>query len=419
MRFILKFVLGGLFYFVFCSSTNAQNNYTLQKALQTARGNNTYLKSQRLNIGIAQTDTITARLYPNPFLENEQYWLTNPNNLIPGTDLLNSQNIQMLFKYMQPIPIAGQRKNQIELARKNVSVSNYSYAEFERNIFSDVAGKWLEVWTAQKQLEIIEIAKNNIDSLVLTNQNRYKNQVITQTDLYRTELLAKQYDIQLKNAAQDVTNRLYELRFLLGVEESIDIDKTDNLSFGVISQVDSLLQYSLMNRSDVQLSNSLIESSETNIKLQKSQAVPQPQIGFVYSPQNGVSYLGPSVGLNVPLFNRNQGEIKKSYLMKEQAAKQLIAVQNQIQTEIAVALANYNLQQQNLESFNVLLQQSQTILNNVKYAYLKGGTTIIDFLEAQRSWLDTQQQYYDAMQSYRQSYIQLLYATGLINQLAL
>ncbi len=401
-----------------CSPAIAQENYTLQKALQTAKANNPYLKTQQLNIGIAQADTITAKLFPNPFLENEQYYLTNPNNFAPGTDLLNGQNIQMLFKYMQPIPIAGQRKNQIELARKNVSVSNYSYAELERNIFSDVASKWLEVWTAQKKLDIIQIAKSNIDSLVLTNQNRYKNQVITQTDLYRTELLAKQYDIQLKNALQELTNKLNELKFLLGVDESIYIDQTDNLMFQTIPQVDSLLQYSLKNRSDVQLSNSLIDATEINIKLQKSQSIPQPQVGFVYSPQNGVSYLGPSIGLSLPLFDRNQGEIKKSYLLKEQADKQLIAVQNQIQTEISVAFANYQLQQQNLESFNVLLQQSQTILDNVKYAYLKGGTTIIDFLEAQRSWLETQQQYYDAMQLYRQSYIQLLYATGLINQLA-
>lgn len=419
MNCILKFVFGGLFYFVFCNPANAQNNYTLQKALQTARSNNPYLKAEQLNIGITQADTITAKLFPNPVLENEQYFLTNPNNLVPGTDLFNRQNFQMLFKYMQAIPIAGQRRNQIELARKNVTASKYSFAELERNIFSDVAIKWLEVWTSQKQLDIIQFAKSNIDSLVLTNQNRYKNQAITQTDLYRTELLAKQYDIQLKNASQEVTNKLKELKFLLDVEENIVIDQADDFMWQTFPQLDSLLQFSLKNRSDAQLSISLIDASEANIKLQKSQSIPQPQIGFVYSPQNSISYLGPSFTLSLPFFDRNQGEIKKSYLLKEQADKQLNAVQNQIQTEIAVAFANYQLQQQNLESFNVLLQQSQTILDNVKYAYLKGGTTIIDFLEAQRSWLDTQQQYYEAVKLYRQSYIQLLYTTGLINQLAL
>ena len=65
-----------------------------------------------------------------------------------------------------------------------------------------------------------------------------------------------------------------------------------------------------------------------------------------------------------------------------------------------------------------MLEQSQTILDNVQYAYLRGGTSIIDFLEAQSSWLETQEQHNQALELYRQSHIQLLYAAGLINQLA-
>ena len=65
-----------------------------------------------------------------------------------------------------------------------------------------------------------------------------------------------------------------------------------------------------------------------------------------------------------------------------------------------------------------MLAQSEQIRESVKYSYLKAGTTIIDFLEAQRSWLDTKQQYTDAVFQYRKAYIQLLYSTGTINQLA-
>ena len=73
-----------------------------------------------------------------------------------------------------------------------------------------------------------------------------------------------------------------------------------------------------------------------------------------------------------------------------------------------MAHSDYQLQQQNIKEFKELLQQSQTILENVKNAYLKGGTTIMDFLEAQRSWLDTQKQHFDALQSYRESYVHFL-----------
>jgi cobalt-zinc-cadmium efflux system outer membrane protein len=402
-----------------CYQAKAQQNYTLQKALQTARTNNPILKTEQLNVSIAQTEIITAKLRPNPILNNQSLQLMQPSQFPVNTDWYNGQNQQVWWQLTKPFQIAGQRKYKIDVANKNVSFAEKNYSETERNLFADVASKWLEIWTAQKQLDIISIAKNNIDSLVLTNQIRYKNQVITQTDLFRTELLSKQYAIQYKTVLQEVINKQKELSFLLGIQDNVNIDTADNFLFTIPSGIDSLLTQALSTRSDIQTVKSLIDVSNSNIKLQKSLAFPQPELGFIYNPQNTIPYFGIFATIDLPIFNRNQGEIKKSYILKEQAEQQLFTIQSQLQTEITTAYANYQLQKQNVENFKSILSQSQIILDNVKYAYLKGGTTIIDFLEAQRSWLETQQQYYDALQQYRQSYVQLLYATGLINQLAL
>ncbi len=397
---------------------SAQTNYTLQKALQTARTNNPILKTEQFNIGISQADIITAKLRPNPSLNNQSLQLMQPSYFPANTNWYNGQNRQVWWQLTKPFQFSGQRTYKIDVANKNVVFAEKNYIETERNLFSEVANKWLEVWTTQRQLEIIQTAKTNIDSLVSINQLRLKNQVITQTDLFRTELLAKQYAIQYKTAKQDLVNRKKELQFLLGVQDSVSIDNTDNFLFTAPANIDSLLNQSLQNRSDIQASKSLIDVSNSNIKLQKSLAYPQPELGFIWNPQNTIPYFGIFATVGLPFFNRNQGEIKKSLLLKDQAEQQLTTIKSKLQTEITTAYASYQLQQQNIQNFKSVLEQSQTILDNVKYAYLKGGTTIIDFLEAQRSWLETQQQYYNAMQSYRQSYVQLLYATGLINQLA-
>ncbi|RME14688.1 MAG: TolC family protein, partial [Bacteroidetes bacterium] len=367
-----------LCFLLLCHAAQAQNVYTLQKALQTARINNPFLKREQININIAENEITTAKLYPNPILENEQYYLPNPQNFVPGTELFNPQNTQMLIKYMQPIPIAGQRKNKISLAKLNFEISKYDYMEFERGFYLDVANKWQEAWIAQKQLEIIQFAKNNIDSLVLINQVRYKNQAITQTELYRAELLAKQYALELINAKQEVINRLNELNFLLGVNDNLMVDLSGNEFYLLTYEQDSLLQYAISKRSDVLQSILQMDAATANINLQKSLSYPEIQLGFVFSPQNGITYLGPSFTLVLPIFDRNQGEIKKSYLLKEQANRQYNALQSQIQTEFSVAYANYRLHQENLKNYESMLQQAQTILDNVKYAYLKGGTTIID-----------------------------------------
>jgi outer membrane protein, heavy metal efflux system len=398
--------------------SKAQNIYSLQKALQVAKANNPALKAEQFNTNIAQADLITAQVRINPTLSSQTIQVVQPSSFPANTGWNNGLNQQFTLQLSKPFQIAGQRRNKIDAANKNVSLAESNYAETERNLFADVANNWLDVWTAQKQLEIIQIAKNNIDSLANINQLRFKNQVITQTDLFRTNLLAKQYLIQFKNAVQDLRNKEKELNLILGVQDSIAIDTSDNFLFILSLNIDSLINQSIQSRSDILAAKSQIEFSNSNINLQRSLAYPLPQLGFIYNPQNAVPYFGIFIAIDLPFFNRNQGEIKKSYFIKQQNEQQLFLIQTKLQTEIFTAAASYKLQQQIIRNFKSALSLSQSILDNVKYSYLKGGTTIVDFLEAQRSWLETQQQYYTSMQQYRQSYIQLLYATGLINQLA-
>lgn len=418
MQFRFKHIITLLLFVGPILYTTAQESYTLKKALQTAKSNNPDLRAERLNMDIVKTDIITAELRPNLIFSNETVQIMNSSEFEGNKNWNNSQNREEMWQLSKPFQIAGQRKNKIAFANKNFELEESLYAETERNLFSEVAIKWLEVWTVHKQLEIIETAKHNIDTLVLTNQARYRNQVITQTDLFRTELLSKQYNIQYKTAFQEVINYQNELKFLLGVEESIDIDLDDEFLFSIPENIESLLQEALDNRSDIKAAKVFSEASDSNIKLQNSFAYPQPELGLIYNPQNSVPHFGISASIDLPFFDRNQGEIKKSHILKQQADQEILTLKTRIESEITIAFANYQLQKQNLENYQELLEQSQTILNNVKYAYLKGGTTIIDFLEAQRSWLETQQEYYETMQEYRQSYIQLLYTTGLINQLA-
>lgn len=416
---IQKFILIVIILFSVSSQIEAQETYTLQRALQTAKAHNPILKTEQFNLRIAESDIVSAKLRPNFVLSNESLQLVEAAEFAPETPWHNIQNREMLWELSKPLQIAGQRKNKIAVATKSFSLEENTYSETERNLFLEVATKWLEVWEVQKQLQIIESAKSNIDSLLYTNQARYRNQVITQTDLFRTELLAKQYSIQHKTASQEVINHQKEFSFLLGMEREMKIDSTDNFLWDIPENLELLVAQSLENRSDIQTTKSLIEVSDSNIKLQKSLAYPEPEVGIVYNAQHSVPHLGFSFSVDLPFTNRNQGEIQKSYQLREQAEQQLITLQQQIQNEVSIAFSNYKLQQQNIEDFELLLEQSQTILNNVKHAYLKGGTTIIDFLEAQRSWLETQQEYYETFHSFKQSYVQLLYTTGLINQLAL
>lgn len=396
----------------------AQNQYNLQNALRTAKEHNPMLKTQHFNQVIAEADIITAKLRPNPKLNNQTLFSGKPSLFPSNTDWLSPQNRQVWWQVTKVIQTPALRKSKIEYVQQNSILSEKYYHETERNVLQAVALKWLDVWMAKKQLDILQIAKNNTDSLAKINRIRLEKEVITPTDLIRTELLANQYALQQKNNEQIYRSELIRLTFLLGIDENISIDFNDDFIFDYGSDLDSLLQQSLLDRTDVLVSKTTINVAEANINLQKALATPQPELGLIYNPQNSVPYLGIYGTIELPFFNRNQGEIQKSKVLKQQAQQDLKTIRFQIETELSVAYKNYVVQKQNIQRFNDLLAKSETILSSVKYSYLHGGTTIVDFLEAQRSWLDTQQQYYTSLQQYRESYIQLLYTSGLINKMA-
>ena len=164
----------------------SQTNYSLQKSLQTAKKNNLVLKGQYYDVDIAQSDIVTAKLRPNLILGFNYIGIASEKNYAPNTGFFNNANTQTNLQLGKVFQLAGTRKNKIDFASQNSVLTQKNYNEIERNLFQDVGLKWVDVWAAQKQLEIVKKASSNLDSLVIINKVRLKNEVITETDFNRT-----------------------------------------------------------------------------------------------------------------------------------------------------------------------------------------------------------------------------------------
>nr|MCU0430396.1 TolC family protein [Cytophagaceae bacterium] len=90
---------------------------------------------------------------------------------------------------------------------------------------------------------------------------------------------------------------------------------------------------------------------------------------------------------------------------------QIVRVKN----EVRKAFQTYQNNRKIMERFFKILEDSRGLLKNISNSYLKGNTAVFDFLEAQRSYLNTQELYYEALLNYRRSYLELIYVTSLIN----
>jgi cobalt-zinc-cadmium efflux system outer membrane protein len=313
------------------------------------------------------------------------------------------------------IPVAGQRQKAFELALKNLELTKNNLAEFQRNILFLVANKWGDAWISSQRLGILKKAKQYSDDLLTTNELRYKKEAITLAEFNRTQIIAEQYNALLDLEEQVFKNELRLLKALTGSEEQMIIKEEDSSGTELLEiDIDLMISDALKNRSDILSGKIAEELSRKDLILQEAKAYPRPEIGFIYNPQNTDPYMGTFLTIPLPVFNRNQGEILRAKSELEQKAKKLNAIEIQIDTEVRNAFAEYSVAKRNYEKYKNIYKISEKVLDTVKYSYLRGGTTIVDYLEAQRNWFETQNLYYNSIFNLRRTFILLIFSNGRI-----
>ena len=399
-----------LAFLLLCRLTQAQVAMSLQDALSLAVKNNPYYKAEKYNLEMAKTAITTAGLHLNPSASIGSQMITSSKFFEPGTGFYAPENRQTNIQLSKVFQVSGQLKYKVEVAKSDLSVVSANLSQYEWNMLSQVASKWLDVWYADEKLKLISQAKQNSDTLLRINQIRLNDQVITTTEFSRTQINDEQYKIMQFTAKQTLKSEQNNLSLMLGIKDSLMIDKKEEWYPAVLPQnYDSLLRTALDNRKEIQVSKNLSDKAKINVSLQKAIAKPQPEVGVSYSPQNKVPYMGLFVTIPLPFSDRNQGEIARAKIVVDQAATVTDAYLLQVTNEVRNGWDEYTTAKASWEKYSELNVKSEIVLKTVKMSYLKGGTTILDYLEAERSWFEMQSQYYEAMFNYRKSYLQLLF----------
>lgn len=388
----------------------AQVALSLQDALSLAVKNNPYYKAEKYNVDIAKTAVTTAGLHLNPSVSVASETVPSSKYFAPGTGFFAPENRQMTFQLSKVFQVGGQLKYKVQSAKSDLVIATSSLGEYEWNLLNEVASKWLDVWYADEKLKLIDQAKLNSDTLLKVNQIRLKNQVITTTEYSRTQINDEQYKLMQLTAAQELKSESNNLALMLGIKDSLLIAKKEQWFPAVLPEnFDSLLHIALENRKEILLGKNLSDKAKIDVFLQKAIAKPQPEVGVNYSPQNRVPYMGLYVAIPIPFSDRNQGEIARAKIAVSQADAVIDANKLQVTKEVRNAFDEYTTNKNSWEKYKELNNKSENVLQTVKMSYLKGGTTILDYLEAERTWFEMQTQYYEAMFNFRKSYLQLLF----------
>jgi cobalt-zinc-cadmium efflux system outer membrane protein len=234
-------------------------------------------------------------------------------------------------------------------------------------------------------------------------------------DLLKMKLQLLQFQTDVAQAKLAQVQGLSDLRQLLGYEQ-VNADYDVDASFDyqpMKGNLEDMQAAALKSRPDLQAAQQGITAANSAFNLQKAigKRDVTGQISYTHlGDLNDVSLFG---SMQLPIFDRNQGEIKRAGIVITQAQEQQLYVNGQVLTDVRDAYEGWRANDEVVGLYRSgYLDDAQQSLDITDYAYKHGAASLLDFLDAERSFRATQLGYRQALASYLQALEQLREAVG-------
>ena len=404
---------------LFCAAgASAQQALTWDQVKAKFEAANPALQADQSNVDELKAEEITAFLRPNPeftlsadgtqIAPHEGYW--RPTS---GTQ------VQPNFSYLHERD--HKRELRLETAKESTRIGGSLHEDLERNLLFSLRSAFVQTLEAKAVLELARADLDYYDKIISISQDRFKAGDLAQIDLDRIELLRVQYESEIETATVNLRTQKIQLLQLLDDRTPVDqFDVTGPFEFSTdLKPLDDFHQTALDSRPDLSAAIQGIEQAKTNHKLAIANGSTDPTFGawYTYNPSFYNPYAQQTLGLsvNIPLriFDRNQGEKKRTLIdidrsqqFTEQTRAQVFSdvdsAYEQVRSNIAL-LVPYR---------DKYKDQATRVRDTVTFSYQHGGASLMDFLNAQSDYRVVQLAYLQLIGSYLTAASQLNLAVG-------
>lgn len=400
-------------------STSAQLPEALRRSVVAAKIHYPALQPIKYWVDAARAEKITAALRPNPAFNLQELLTLRRRDQNPDFGYFSGAQRQDWLQFTKELNVFGQRKRRIDVAERQISAAQVEI-ELAENEAMFVAGMlWLEALDLHWQSRLLERALQNMDSVVQINEVRLRNLVVTAIEVERTLVSRRDFANRLAFVRAELENVKGALRVFTGpnaVFEFPDVPPAPPVPLDA-ANLDSLAQGVYELHPMLKAARAERETAVADLALQRALAKPVLEAGFIINPQNAVPYAGLYFNVPIPVFDRNQGNIAGADVRIRQAESEIESRGKIFAAELARLAGAMRLKRQNLDLARELVQQNEKIIAAIRYGYLKGGTTLIDYLGAQDVWFDSIEKYNQAGVAYLKDYFDFYYQSGILTTL--
>jgi outer membrane protein, heavy metal efflux system len=397
---------------------NAQSGYTWDQVKAKFEATNPVLKSDQLNVDEMKAEEITAYLRPNPqfTMGEDGVQLARHNGVWQP---LSGVQLQPNFSYLHERE--HKRELRLESAQEGTKISVSQHEDLERNMVFSLRSAFVQTLEAKAVLELAKADLDYYDHIIEISRARFKSGDLAQIDLDRIELLRVQYESEIEAAIVNLRSQKIALLQLL--DDRTPVDQFDiSGPYGFTSDLKPLNdfeQQALDARPDLRAAVQGIEQSKTNHKLAIANGSTDPTFGawYTYNPSfnnpNDQQTLGLNVSIPLRIFDRNQGEKKRTEIDIDRNQQLTEAARAQVFSDVDSAYEQVRSNIALLTPYrDKYKDQATRVRDTVTYAYQHGGASLMDFLNAQSDYRVVQLAYLQLIGSYMTAASQLNLAVG-------
>jgi cobalt-zinc-cadmium efflux system outer membrane protein len=411
-RAIAILIVSTTFSAIACAQSPAR--ITLDDAIKLAIEHSHTLKAAQSQIPQNQASEITANLRPNPLLSWDAQFIPifEPSQL---TSTFLNDNAQYDLGIGYIFERGKKRQARLAAAQDQTSVSRYLVADTERTLALSVSQQFINVLLAESNLDFAKQALDSYQKTVGISNERFKAGDISEGDLLKVklQLLQFQSDVSAANVAR--VQGLAQLRQAIGYDALPDnYDVTGDLVYQSLSvNLDDLKLRALRERPDLLEANASVNAAGSQNRLAIANGKQDLGTTFTYSHVSGTNTAAFFFNIPLAVFDRNQGEIARTHYAIDQAKQMDLAASDTVLTDVYSAYASLRSNDEVVKLYmSGYLDQAKESLDISQYAFQHGAASLLDFLDAERSYRSVQLSYRQSLAGYMLAVEQLKAAVG-------
>ena len=386
----------------------------LEQAIQIAVVHNHALKAARTQIQQSQAEEITAAIRPNPVFTYDDLYVPifSPGH-INGETFNNVTEFDVGLSYT--FERGHKRQARIYAARDQTSVTRSQVSDTERGLTFNVAQQYIGILLAKSNLQLATQDLASYQQTVNLGEEQYKAGAISEGDLLKIKLQLLQFQMDVSQARLGLLQAFASLRGLLGYDAlPADYEVIGELAYEPLKMNQEDLQLkALQLRPDFIAAQRGVTAAQSQYSLAKANGKRDLTTTFDYTHVSALNNAGLTLSIEIPIFDRNQGEIARTNYAIAQAQETKTSAEETVMTDVANAYQAFKTGDQVVQLYlSGYLKQAEDSRDISEYAYKRGAASLLDFLDAERSYRATQLAYRQALATYMLAIEQLREVVG-------